>query len=281
MTDSNTAPDAPPGSFLSGWDAHAHVIGDERDFPFAPGRSYTPQPASLESYLAMLDRHGLAHGVLVQPSVYGFDHGCLLDALHRASGRLAGIAVPAPDATPADLERLHRHGVRGVRCNLINPGGLSLDVVSGWGAALRALGWHVEIHVPLADVPTSVDRLRDLDVPVVVDHMGRPTPGCIDPDGADPTALIDLVRSGRCFVKLSAPYRLSSDAPPWPDVAPLARALVAANPEGCLWGSDWPHVDVSPPVETDRVLSTRRDWCPDQQTRQIVSTAAASRLFDR
>src|SRR4051812_36738399 len=124
---------------MQGWDSHAHVVGDARAFPFAPGRGYTPPPAPLESYLAMLDQHGIAHGVLVQPSVYGFDNGCLIDALDRANGRLFGIAVPPPDATRADLETLHGHGVRGVRCNLINPGGLDLDVIDGWRDTLRAL----------------------------------------------------------------------------------------------------------------------------------------------
>ena len=107
------------------WDAHAHVIGDPREFPLSPGRSYTPQPASLDEYLAMLDRYRIARGVLVQPSVYGHDHRCLFDALDRSGGRLRGIAVPSPDATTQDLEAMHERGVRGIRCNLINPGGLS------------------------------------------------------------------------------------------------------------------------------------------------------------
>jgi len=125
------------------WDTHAHVIGDPREYPLASRRGYTPAPASLDDYLAMLDRHGIARGVLVQPSVYGHDHRCLLDALARAGGRLRGIAVPSPDATAQDLEDMHEHGVRGVRCNLIDPGSLSPAFV-----ALRqpALGGHRGVH---------------------------------------------------------------------------------------------------------------------------------------
>ncbi len=260
------------------WDSHAHVIGDARAFPFAAGRGYTPPPATLESYLSMLDRHGLAHGVLVQPSVYGFDHRCLVDALDRAGGRLFGIAVPSPHATRADFDALHRHGVRGVRCNLINPGGLTLDALDNWGDTLRALGWHVEMQVRLADVPASVNHLRNLGVPVVVDHMGRPTPADLDPTGGGAKALIDLVCGGTCYVKLSAAYRASAGGPPWRDVTPLARALVTANAAHCLWGTDWPHTDMPAAVYTDDVVAVLGAWCPDAASRAVVTNSSA-RLF--
>jgi predicted TIM-barrel fold metal-dependent hydrolase len=260
------------------WDSHAHVIGDPRLLPFANGRGYTPQPAPLESYLAMLDRHELAHGVLVQPSVYGDDHRCLIDALNRAGGRLFGIAVPSPDATRADLEALHQHGIRGVRCNLINPGGLAIAAVMSWSDVLRALGWHVEAQVRLAAVPETVKHLRGLGVPVVIDHMGRPAPAELDPESDGAKALIDLVRTGDCYVKLSAPYRASAVGPPWRDVSPLARALVAANPAHCLWGSDWPHTDMPTVVNTNDVVDALAEWCPDETSRTLV-TSSAARLF--
>ncbi len=263
----------------AGWDSHAHVIGNVRAFPFSPGRGYTPEPAPLESYLAMLDDRGLARGVLVQPSVYGFDHRCLLDALDRANGRLCGIAVPDPESTFGDLEVLHQHGVRGVRCNLINPGGLSLGAVAGWRDVLRTLGWHVQLHVPIADCAPCVDVLEALDVPIVIDHMGRPAPGQVDPSAPGPKTLIEFVRDARCFVKLSAPYRLSEEGQPWRDVEPLARALAAANPRRCLWGSDWPHTDVSSSVRVDDLTAALQQWCPDPDTRAIVTTQAAQQLF--
>jgi predicted TIM-barrel fold metal-dependent hydrolase len=261
------------------WDAHAHVIGDASRFPLSPGRSYTPEPASLEAYLALLDRVGIAHGVLVQPSVYGFDNRCLIDALERSAGRLFGVAVPAPDATARDLERMHRHGVRAVRCNLINPGGLRPDVVAGWQPALRALGWHVEVQVSIDDLPGLAGMWKRFGVPAVIDHLGRPAPGQTSPERSSLRALIELVRDGVCFVKLSAPYRLSAEPPPWQDVAPLAEALIDASPHACLWGTDWPHVDTRSPVRTDDVLTALGAWCPDATTRQIVSTHAARTLF--
>ena len=261
------------------WDAHAHVIGDPVMFPMWPGRSYTSEPAPIGAYLSMLDRHGFAHGVLIQPSVYGFDNRCLIEALDSADGRLFGIAVPAPDGSARDLERMHRHGVRGVRCNLINPGGLRLDVVVKWQPVLKTLGWHVELHVPVGDLPDLAAVCEQIAVPVVVDHMGRPAPGQTDPDLPPLRSLIGLVREGLCYVKLSAPYRLSSQPPPWPDVTPLADAFIRANPRACLWGSDWPHVDTASPVQAAGVVDVLSEWCPDASTRRIVTTHAARSLF--
>ena len=285
------------------WDTHAHVIGDPREHPFASGRGYTPKPASLDDYLAMLDRHGIARGVLVQPSVYGHDHRCLLDALAGAGGRLRGIAVPSPDATARDLEGMHEHGVRGVRCNLINPGGLSPGVVALWQPALRAMGWHVELHLPIDRRPDWTDVIELFDIPVVIDHMGRPTPGAIGPSSPPLAQLIRLAGQGRCFVKLSAPYRLSADDTPrersrgeprrvaggaeilpgatgtWTDVTPLARAFLEANSSACCWGTDWPHVETARPVDTLDVVAALDDWRGDRWTRRQITGDLAERLF--
>jgi predicted TIM-barrel fold metal-dependent hydrolase len=261
------------------WDAHAHVIGDPREYPFARGRGYTPQPASLDDYLAMLDRYGIERGVLVQPSVYGHDHRCLLDALERANGRLRGIAVPSPDTTMHDLEAMHERGVRGIRCNLINPGGLSPAVVAAWQPALRAMGWHVELHVSVDQLSDWTDVIHPFDVPVVIDHMGRPAPGAVHPNAPALAQLIRLVRDGRCFVKLSAPYRLSIEPAPWTDVTPLVRAFLEANPSACLWGTDWPHVDTVRMVDTRDVVAALDDWRSVQWTRRQITAEATERLF--
>ena len=258
------------------WDAHAHVIGDPREFPLAPGRGYTPRPASLDDYLAMLDRYDIGRGVLVQPSVYGHDHRCLLDALARADGRLRGIAVPSPDATTRELEAMHDKGIRGVRCNLINPGGLSPAVVAAWQPALRALGWHVELHVSVDGPDDWAGVIQSFDIPVVVDHMGRPSPGKLDPASRPLAQLIQFVREGRCFVKLSAAYRLS----PPPEVKPLARAFLEANASACCWGTDWPHVDMPHPVDTKDVVAALDDWRGDRWTRRQITGELAARLFE-
>ena len=258
------SPSPSPGPVV--WDCHAHII--ESGYPLWSGRSYDPPLAPLDDYLALLDQYGIARGVLVQPSVYGFDNRCLLDGLQRADGRLVGVVVPAPETTPRQLEVLHKQGVRGVRCNSINPGGLAAETVINWQPVLRELGWHVELHIAIENVPDLAAYIDRFGVPVAIDHMGRPTPGRTDPSSPSLRALIELVRAGTCYVKLSAPYRLSSQGPPWRDVAALARALLSANAERCLWGTDWPHPDTPVAVSAVDVFDTLNNWCPDPEERR-------------
>ena len=255
------------------WDCHAHVIGDRARYPLAPGRSYDPPDAPLETYLAMLDRRGIARGVLVQPSVYGDDNRCMLDALDRAGARLAGIAVPAPGSSPRDLEAMHARGVRGVRCNVLNPGGLDPEIVVKWQPVLRQLGWHVVLHIDVTAIAGLRAWLTGFGIPVVIDHMGHP------PLGRQVPELVECVRDGVCVVKLSAPYRLSPESPPWRDVALLARTFLAANPAGCLWGSDWPHTDVTSSVREDDLFAALADWCPDPGTLRSVLADVPRTLY--
>lgn len=260
------------------WDCHAHVIGEPDRFPLWDGRTYDPPVATLDDYLAMLDGHRITNGVLVQPSIHRFDNRCMLDALDRAGGRLFGIAVPHPDSTARDLEQLHDHGVRGVRCNAVNPGGLNVACVREWQPVMRALGWHVEFHITPETTPDPRTLAAEFDLPVVIDHMGRPRIG--DGPGSPWFArLIDAVRDGACFVKLSAPYRISSEPPPWPDVTPFARALLGANPAACIWASDWPHVDTRPAIDPEDAFATIAEWLPTPTLRQVVLCEAPRSLF--
>ena len=258
------------------WDCHAHIIGDRARYPLAPRRSYDPPDAPLDAYLAMLDRRGIARGVLVQPSVYGFDNRCMLDALDRSGGRLSGVAVPDPGSSPQDLEAMHLRGVRGVRCNLLNPGGLDPEIVVKWRHVLRELAWHVVLHIDVAAVDDLRSWLRKFGTPIVIDHMGHPPLGQLQlPE------LVGCVRDGTCIAKLSAPYRISSEPPPWRDVASLARVLLAANPGACLWGSDWPHTDVASPVQEDDLFAALEAWCPDPATRRTVLDDVPRSLYRR
>jgi predicted TIM-barrel fold metal-dependent hydrolase len=260
-------------------DCHAHVIEPAR-FPLWAGHAYEPPVATLDDYLALLDSHGFASGVLVQPSIYRFDNRCMLDALDRADGRLLGIAVPHPDSTTRDLENLHERGVRGVRCNAVNAGGLDVASITEWQPAMRALGWHVELHIALDSTPDPRALVDAFDLPVVIDHIGRPR---IEDGIAAPsfTRLVDAVRVGACTVKLSAPYRMSHASQPWPDVSPFAHALLEANPAACLWASDWPHVDTDQGVDPAAVFATITEWLPTPALRQTVLSATPQRLFNQ
>lgn len=234
---------------VEAWDCHVHVIGDRDAFPLSPLRGYEPPDAPLEALLDHLDRIGAGRAVVVQPSVYGFDNSCLLDALRRGEGRCVGVAVPRPDASLDELDAMHAAGVRGVRCNLVNPGGLPLERTRGWWPWMVERRWHLELQ--LDATRTNARTITDLDgIPeVVIDHMGYP------PRGAAPDALanlIEAVSAGVVHVKVSAPYRISAQPAPHADAQRLAQALIAANPRRCLWASDWPHTELPEPPMEDR-----------------------------
>lgn len=229
------------GAAATLWDCHVHVIGPREHWPLSPHRSYEPPQAPLAALIAHLDALGAAFAVAVQPSVYGFDNSCLLAALAQAEGRLRGVAVPAPGTPTEALARMHEAGVRGVRCNLVNAGGLSPADVGRWVGWMAEHGWHLQVQVDATVVDVAA-MVRNLQVPIVVDHMGYP------PRGTTATHLAGLaaaLESGRAFVKLSAPYRISTEPRPHRDVQALAAFFLSVASAQCLWGSDWPHTECS------------------------------------
>jgi 2-pyrone-4,6-dicarboxylate lactonase len=264
----------PPGAV----DTHAHVIGTPPDHLFVEARSYTPPGAPAAAYLRMLDAAGMAYGVLVQVSVHGTDNRLLVETLRANPKRLRGIAVVALDAPERDLAALKDAGVVGLRLNVLYGGGIGFDQVERYGALCRELGWHLQFLIDARDLPPLAARLARLPVPFVVDHMGHmPVAAGVDDPGF--RTLAALVRDG-AWVKLSGAYRLTDQGPPYRDTIPFARALVAAAPERCLWGSDWPHVanwGVMPNVGD--LLDFLTDWVPDGTTRRRVLVDNPHRLY--
>jgi predicted TIM-barrel fold metal-dependent hydrolase len=221
-------------------DAHAHVF--HRSLPLAPDRRYAPgYDAPLDAYLAELDRAGISHGVLVQPSFLGTDNRYLVDCLKAANGRLRGIAVVDPATSAEELQALDRAGVAGLRLNLLGRPLPDLGEPS-WQrllTAARDLGWQVEVQRRAGDLADLAARLLDHDVAVVLDHFALPDPtlGITDPGFA---AVLELGRSGRVWIKLSAPYRNRPQGRRFAhDAYPLLRT--AFGPARMMWGSDWPH----------------------------------------
>jgi predicted TIM-barrel fold metal-dependent hydrolase len=246
-------------------DAHCHVFGDRGRYPLDPRRNYTPHVGTLADHGAMMAACGIERAVLVQPSVYGTDNACLLDALREAASdgdAVRGVVVPDAAASDEELLAMDALGVRGIRLNLVNPQMLALDDAIALCTRMRPCGWHLQVHLMLAaDGAATLARLADrIDVPIVVDHFGRPAAGA-----ALPSLLLELVASGRVWVKLSASYRVSAHpGPAHPDVAPLVDALVAANPGRLLWGSDWPHTELhgATPHDAD-LVDELVSWLPD------------------
>lgn len=275
-------------------DCHVHVFPDPARFPFFAGRSYTPPVATALDLLELQRDLKLDRVVIVQPSVYGTDNRATLDGMRELGPQRArGVAVIEAGATPAQLDELHQAGIRGVRVNLETAGvvdpAASAQRLRAAVEQVQARGWHVQTYTRLAIIDALQDQLAQMPVPLVVDHFGgaRGGLGVQQPGFA---ALLDLVRSGKAYVKVSGAYRSSSAAPDFADVAPLAQALIAANPDRILWGTDWPHpnsslqkpaMEISEPVPIDDglLMNQLAAWAPDPAVRHRILVDNPARLY--
>lgn len=237
-------------------DAHCHVFGPASRFLFAPGRRYTPVDAPKEKLFALRDHLGLSRNVIVQASCHGTDNSAMVDALHAAGGRARGVAVLAEDAPEEEIDRLHAAGVRGVRFNFLRRlvGEAPRESYRRIAERVAPRGWHFVVYFEGADLPGLVPFLTALPGPVVVDHMGRPDISA-GPEGAGFRAFLSLLDSQpRIWVKVSCPERLTLAGPPYDDVVPFARLLVARYPDRVLWGTDWPHPNMRSHMPDDGAL---------------------------
>jgi predicted TIM-barrel fold metal-dependent hydrolase len=227
----------PPGAT----DCHVHVIAKQR-FPLPAEARYTPSDAPVGALAAMLKRLGLERVVVVQPSFYGTDNACTLSAIAELGlGMARGVAV-LPDQVSADtIDAFDAQGIRGLRVNIATHGTTPVDDIrkriEAAAATCAETGWHVQIFVPAAAIEALAPTLGALPVDTVIDHFGL-----TDPDAPDAgiATLVKLIDTGKVWVKISGAYRITKD-PTHPGIDPVARALVAANPERIVWGSDWPH----------------------------------------
>jgi predicted TIM-barrel fold metal-dependent hydrolase len=273
-------------------DCHVHVIGPKARFPLVSGRSYTPLDAPLEDLRAKLDELAIDRVVIVQPSIYGTDNSCLVDAIENLGECARGIAVVAPRCTPSELDLLHDRGIRGLRVNgvSVDSGGLANIRAQLSSAALHCQrnGWHIQAFLAPTVIEALAQELIALPAPVVIDHFGL-----LRPDTAT-TAQIDALRSllasGKGWAKLSAPYRIAEDIEA-PGVTGLAR-LLAENPDAVIWGSDWPHTPSHSSkgantgtelpyrdLDTGRLLNIVTDWFPDAAMQKRILVTNPMRLY--
>ena len=249
-------------------DCHMHVYEDR--FALAPTATFKPPHAPASEYRKVQAALGLQRMVVVQPTGYGFDNSCTLQAMATFGSNARGIVVICPDTSEAELRRLHALGVRGVRYMMVTGGVLQWDTLEAMAAHIQPLGWHIDLQLDGRDLPQHEDRLRRLPGDLVIDHNGKflePVP----PEHAGFQALLRLLDSGRCWVKLSAPYETSKAGPPrYDDVSVLARALVEANPERCLWASNWPHPNMNPVPSSAAMLDLLLHWADDNETRRKI-----------
>ena len=276
-------------------DAHTHVFGDPAQFAFAAARQYTPEPASVEEMRALHRALHTERVVIVQPSVYGTDNACTLDGIRQLGPSARGIAV-IDDRTPESaLDDMARAGIRGIRLNLETSGqtdpALSRQRFLAAVERVTARNWHIQIYTRLSVIESLKEQVAASPVPVVFDHFGglQASLGLEQPGFS---TLVDLVRTGKAYVKISGAYRSSTRAPNYPDVAPFARALIAANPQRIVWGSDWPHpdssqvpgravTDIAPlsHIDDGALLNQLPVWAPDAAVRRTILVENPARLY--
>lgn len=263
-------------------DAHCHVFGPAHRFPFAENRAYTPPDSGIDKFEQLQERLGLSRAVFVQASCHGTDNAAVVDALQRGRGRYAGVAMIDDSFGDADIAVLHEAGVRGTRFNFVAHLGGAPDLDTFWRLVERVqpFGWHIVLHFDAKDLPTHTDLLDAMPCPYIIDHMAR-VPVADGVDQAPFQALLELMADERAWVKISGAERLTADGPPpYDDVVPFARALIAAAPERILWGTDWPHPNVRHMPDDGDLVDLLAAFAPDEATRNRILVDNPARLYD-
>jgi predicted TIM-barrel fold metal-dependent hydrolase len=261
------------------WDCHFHVYGPWGRFPLPPAPPYTPDEAGFDALRQLHERLGIAHGVLVQPAVYGADHSALLAALRESGGAYRGIALIEPDIDDALLDEMHLAGVRGARLNVVShlPGGTDPGRLRAIAGRVRSRGWHLLLHGALPQVLDALGVLAAIEVPVVVDHMAR-VPAARGIDYVEFAELEAHLARPEVWIKLSGADRISAGEPPFRDAVPIGRRLLSLAPHRALWGTDWPHPNITTPwPEESALLALLGDICEDRESwrRVLVENPAA------
>src|SRR5438445_5057748 len=251
-------------------DCHTHIHGDPEKFPFFAGRVYTPELASPEEMTALHKALHIDRVVIVTPSVYGTDNSATLFGMKARGATARGVAV-IDDKTPeGDLDAMNQAGIRGIRLNLatggVNDPNVGRPRFQAAVERVKGRGWHIQLFTNLAMISAIKDLVAASPVPVVFDHFGgaQAALGIEQPGFAD---LMQLVNSGKAYVKISGGYRASKLAPDYADAVPLAQALIAANPDRIVWGTDWPHPDsVTQPGRKVNYVTTLLQVCASHRT---------------
>ena len=233
-------------------DAHCHIFGPFDRYPLPDNRSFNPCSTPETQLRKLHDYLGIDHAVIVQSQGQGFDHRPMIDALTAGQGRYRGIALIKPGTSIETLRAYHKAGVRGVRFSFMpHLGYPNLDHIRQVVRLIKPFGWHVCIHVAGTGLLEMSDFIRSVEAETVIDHMARPD---LSPEGKGQLVgeeLRKLLDTGRIWVKLSGPERLSRQGAPFVDVVPFAKSLMDHAPERMLWGSDWPHVNLHGPMPDD------------------------------
>jgi 2-pyrone-4,6-dicarboxylate lactonase len=268
----------PPGAC----DAHCHVFGPAAQFPYAADRSYTPPDAPVENLRKLHARLGISRAVIVHASCHGTDMEVTLHAIAASHGAYRGVACVDDVVTDRELERLHAGGIRGIRFNFVKHLGGVPDpgVFRRLLARIKPLGWHVVLHFDADDILAQQNLLAGIDVPFIIDHMGRVKAA----EGLHQRAfqsLLDLYRNNPlAWIKVCGSERVSVGKKPFRDAVPFARAIIALDPRRILWGTDWPHPNISKDMPNDgELVDLFAEICPDPAVQQQILVENATRMY--
>ncbi|MGE0313063.1 MAG: amidohydrolase [Lautropia sp.] len=279
MGEPDSAPRAAPPA--GACDAHVHLFGPLSRYPAATDSPYAVPDATPAQLLETQRAAGIARAVVVHAVTSGRDNLRTLDALRDEPERLRGVLTP-PLSSPDDATLLHWHrlGVRGIRFSYTATAQAGMRVDPVLAARVSEHGWHAQVHVHDEQIVELAACLSALPGRIVIDHMAR-IPAHAGVGGPAFASLLRLLDSGRVWVKLSAPMRLSAERYPYADVAPMARALVAHAPERVVWGSDWPNVNFDGALPSYAALVALLDsWVPDARLRHRILVENACALYD-
>ena len=266
----------PPGAC----DTHVHVFGPAARFPFSAARSYTPEDCTLEDLDALHAALGIDRAVIVHGGAHGTDNAATLDALDRRPDRLRGVAVIPSGLPRREIEDMHRSGMRGCRMSTVVSGGASFDHLEALSAETADLGWHLVLHfhrsTELLDVEPILNRVGST---FVLDHLARIT-GEEGVESEPFAAVLRLLDTDRCYVKLASLYRLSAEPYPHLDMLPLIERVVAHRPDRILWGTNWPHPICPVPMPNDGdIVDLVPLWLPDETQRQMALVDNPAALY--
>ena len=276
-------------------DSHTHIHPDPEKFPMFSGRVYTPELASPEEMSALHKALHMERVVIVTPSIYGTDNSATLFGMKARGATARGVAVIDDKTSESDLDAMGQAGIRGIRLNLAT-GGVN-DPNAGrqrFQAAvdrMKARGWHIQLYTSLAMISAIKELVAAAPMPIVFDHFGG-AQAALGVEQSGFVDLLELVKSGKAYVKISGAYRASKLGPDYPDATPLAQALIATNEDRIVWGTDWPHpdsvtpagkqiTDVTPLFQIDdgRLLNQLPVWAPDAATRKKILVDNPARLY--
>ena len=266
-------------------DTHVHIF--ESHFPLFEGRGYNPPDSTLEDLIHLHQTLGIDRVVFTQPSVYGVDNSAILKGMNvlneKIPNKARGVCAIKMDASENFLQELHEQGIRGVRLNLDNKGGMPLELkeISKLEDKIKGLGWHLEYLFPGKDIVELEPVLSSASVPISIGHFAyQPATAGINSDGFK--TLLKLVKDGNTWIKISGANRVSeTDLPPYDDVLPMARALVEANSDNVMWGTDWPHpnkYEVNP--NDGDLVNWFGEWITDDTMRKQIMVTNSELFYD-